>query len=63
VRKPDRFFPRRAVFYIYDNLCDSILSGAKVEVRSKVERALALAGDQEELLLAADQLRKLASPE
>ena len=48
---------------VYDNLCDSMLSGVKIDVRSKVERALVLAGDQEELLRAVDQLRKLASPD
>lgn len=44
---------------VYDNLCDSVLSGAQVSVRAKAERALALAKDEPELSQAATVLRKL----
>ena len=44
---------------VYDNLCDSILSGANVQVRDKAQRALALAHGEPELLAATEALRKL----
>ena len=47
---------------VYDNLCDSVHSGAEVEIRDKVERALKLAGDSRELHLASGILRSLANP-
>lgn len=46
---------------VYDNLCDSILSGAKVEVRDKVRRAILMAEGQPELDSALEALRELES--
>ena len=44
---------------VFDNLCDSCLSGVNIEIQGKVERALALAGSEPELAQAAAHLRQL----
>ena len=44
---------------VYDNLTDSVLSNAGVDVRKKAQRALLLAGEEPELAVAAKALRSL----